>query len=557
MLRTRFAPSPTGHLHVGGARTALFCWALARREQGRFLLRIEDTDRKRSSAEAGLGFCDDLEWLGVDWDEGPEHGGNGGGDTGPYWQSQRLEIYSAQFDRLIESGLAYPAFETAEELQAKRAEARAAKIAYKYDRAALELDPETVSAWIDEGRPHVIRFKVPAGPIVIHDEVLGEVVVPDGELEDFIIRKADGYPTYHFAVVVDDALMDVTHVVRGQEHLNNTAKHLVLQSALGYEHPTYAHLSLIFNPDGSKMSKRDKDKALRTAVRERGIDSPPPGVDGVPVVPEDVWGRWLESKDRQLDLSHATALAKVLDVDLPEIDVEDFRRAGYLPGVVVNYLALLGWSPGDDREQFDTDFLRRNFSLDRVLKSPAKFDRAKLLAFNLDAIQALQSDEFHRMLRDFCASDHPEFLERMDDTQFERFAVANHERSKTLLDPLVSGRFFIEPCSSLRWSPTKPVRKALLNGAPCGFDLLEEILPALESADWTAESLEDLIGSFAEQRADGKVGKIAQPIRIAVSGGTISPPIFDTLMILGRDRSLKRIRHCLDARADLQAEVSA
>ncbi|MEE2719782.1 MAG: glutamate--tRNA ligase [Planctomycetota bacterium] len=557
MLRTRFAPSPTGHLHVGGARTALFCWALARRAEGRFLLRIEDTDRKRSSAEAGLGFCADLEWLGIDWDEGPEHGTNGGGDAGPYWQSKRLDIYAEQFDRLMEAGLAYPAFETADELQAKRAQARADKVAYKYDRAALELDPDTVSAWIKEGRPHVVRFKVPSGPIVINDEVLGEVVVPDGELEDFIIRKADGYPTYHFAVVVDDALMGVTHVVRGQEHLNNTAKHQVLQTALGFEHPAYAHLSLIFNPDGSKMSKRDKDKALRAAVREGGLGEPPAGPDGGPVVEESVWSRWLESKDHQLDLHQATALASVLGVELPEIDVEDFRRAGYLPGVMVNYLALLGWSPGDDREQFDAEFLRRNFSLDRVLKSPAKFDRAKLLAFNLDAIQALDASEFHSLLRAFCDAYHPEFLERLDDAQFELFAKANHERSKTLLDPLSSGRFFIEPCSSLRWSPTKPVRKALLNGEPCGYDLLESILPELEAAEWTADSLESVIGAFAEAHADGKVGKIAQPIRIAVSGGTISPPIFDTLVILGRDRSLKRIRHCLDARAQLQAEVSA
>lgn len=557
MLRTRFAPSPTGHLHVGGARTALFCWALARRSEGRFLLRIEDTDQKRSSEEAGLGFCGDLEWLGIGWDEGPEHDGNGGGETGPYWQSQRLDLYAQQFERLLEAGLAYPAFETPEELQAKRADARAQKQAYKYDRAALELDAETVSAWLAEGRPHVLRFRVPDGPIRIQDEVLGEVVVPDGELEDFVIRKADGFPTYHFAVVVDDALMEVTHVVRGQEHLNNTAKHLLLQDALGFEHPSYAHLSLIFNPDGSKMSKRDKDKALRTAVREQGLEASPNDEDGHPIVPAATWDRWTGSKDHQLELGEAVALASALGIDLPEIDVDDFRRAGYLPEVMVNYLALLGWSPGDDQEHFDARFLTQHFSLDRVLKSPAKFDRAKLLAFNLDAIQSLSADEFHDLLRSFCESEHPEFLQRLDADQFRLFAAANHERSKTLLDPLASGRFFIEPCSSLSWEPTKPVRKALLNGDPCGFDLLEALLPELERVDWTADGLEQLIESCADERAGGKVGKVAQPIRIAVSGGTISPPIYDTLLILGRDRSIKRIRRCLDARAELTAGAAS
>ncbi|MDG2201403.1 MAG: glutamate--tRNA ligase [Phycisphaerales bacterium] len=557
MLRTRFAPSPTGHLHVGGARTALFCWALARHSQGRFLLRIEDTDRKRSSESAGLGFCADLEWLGIDWDEGPEHGGSGGGETGPYWQSQRLELYGDHLSKLVEAGLAYPAFETPDELQSQRAKARAEKTAYRYDRAALNLDPKTVAAWIEEGREHVLRFKVPSGEIRIKDEVLGEVVVPNGELEDFVIRKADGYPTYHFAVVVDDALMGVTHVVRGQEHLNNTAKHLLLQEALGFEHPVYAHLSLIFNPDGSKMSKRDKDKALRSVVKERGIDTPPVDASGQPAVDPDQWDRWRSSKDHQLDLVDATSLAEALEIELPEIDVDDFRRAGYLPGVLVNYLALLGWSPGDDKEQFDRDFLCSHFSLDRVIKSPAKFDRAKLLAFNLDAMQELTPDEFHDLLADYCRAEHPEFLEHMDASTFRLFAAANQERSKTLLDPLQSGRFFIDPCEQLSWEPTKPVRKALLNGEPCGYDLLAELATRLEQVQWTSEALEAVVTGLAGERAGDKIGKVAQPLRIAVSGGTISPPIYDTLLILGRDRTLRRIALCLEARAALTAEAAS
>lgn len=557
MFRTRFAPSPTGHLHVGGARTALFCWAFARGRQGRFLLRIEDTDQKRSSDAAGAAFCTDLQWLGIDWDEGPEFQGNGGGETGPYWQSQRLSIYESHMQQLIDAGLAYRAFETPEELNVKRAESRAAKRAYKYDRAALELDEATIAGWIDEGRPHVIRFHVPAGPVTIHDEVLGEIVVPDGELEDFVIRKADGFPTYHFAVVVDDALMQVTHVVRGQEHLNNTAKHMLLQSALGFEHPAYAHLSLIFNPDGSKMSKRDKDKTLRAEVKARGLEHPPKNDSGDAVLSVDDWSDWLGDKDRQLDTTGAIALAAAMGLELPEINVDDFRRSGYLPEVLVNYMALLGWSPGNDIEQFDSKYLINTFGLDRVLKSPAKFDRAKLLAFNLDAIQEMTPEEFHDRLRSYCEEEHPRFLEQMDAQQFRLFSNANRERSKTLLDPIRMGGFFVQSCSTLTWTLTKSVRKALLKGEVCGFDHLESLLPQLEALEeWTVEALEGLLDSFAKANADGKVGAVAQPIRVAVSGGTISPPIYDTLVILGRDRSVKRIRRCLESRTQLTADAS-
>ena len=213
---TRFAPSPSGHLHVGGARTALFCWAYARRFGGRFILRIEDTDQKRSSDAASLAFLADLAWLGIGWDEGPEHDGNGGGDAGPYFCSERLDVYREQVDRLIADGHAYRAFETPEELDAARAAARAAGRDYRYDRAALELDQATIDAYLAEGRPHVVRFKVPdVDEVVVNDEVLGEVRVARAMLDDFVIVKADGFPTYHFAVVVDDELMGVTHVIRG------------------------------------------------------------------------------------------------------------------------------------------------------------------------------------------------------------------------------------------------------------------------------------------------------------------------------------------------------
>jgi len=217
-IRTRFAPSPSGHLHVGGARTALFNWAYAEARDGRFILRIEDTDVKRSSDAAGMAFLEDLKWLGIAWDEGPEYDGCGGGDSGPYHQSKRLDLYNCEIDRLLDSGQAYRAFETPEELAARREEARQARRNYRYDRAALELDDATVQQHLEEGRPHVVRFKVPEGEVRVHDEVRGDITVSSEEMEDFVIRKADGYPTYHFAVVVDDELMGVTHVIRAQEH---------------------------------------------------------------------------------------------------------------------------------------------------------------------------------------------------------------------------------------------------------------------------------------------------------------------------------------------------
>jgi glutamyl-tRNA synthetase len=359
IVRTRFAPSPSGHLHVGGARTALFNWAFARAHGGRFLLRIEDTDRKRSSDAASMAFLEDLKWLGIEWDEGPEHEGCGGGEAGPYFASERREIYDGYLDRLLEEGQAYPAFETPEELQAARAKARAEKVDYRYDRAALDLDPDTVRTWIAEGRPHVLRLKVPDEPLgCFDDRVLGLQEMDRSRLDDFVIRKADGFPTYHFAVVVDDELMGVTHVLRAQEHLANTPKHIVLQRVLGFRTPVYAHMPLILNIDGSKMSKRDKDKALRAAVKQRGLE-------GAEAVDLETWTWWLAKKEHQLDLDVAERLAAELGVDLPEIDVVDFHRSGYRPEVLVNFLALLGWSPGDDVEKFDRDFLVERFDLDR------------------------------------------------------------------------------------------------------------------------------------------------------------------------------------------------
>ncbi len=544
-VRTRFAPSPTGHLHVGGARTALFCWAFARHHGGTFILRIEDTDQKRSSESSTRGLLESMRWLGLDWDEGPELEGCGGGDHGPYFQSERRAHYDRFFQQLLDAGHAYRAFETPEELAAKRAEAQRRKQPYRYDRAALELPESTVKQYLDEGRPHVLRLKVPDEEIRFHDVVRGDIALPAHELEDFVIRKADGFPTYHFAVVVDDELMEISHVLRGQEHLYNTPKHVALQRLLGFRTPVYAHLSLIFNPDGSKMSKRDKDKALRTFVVDHGI-AEATAVDG------ETFSRWSGSKDHQLEHEQAEELARELGVRLPEVNVDDFRRSGYLPETLVNYLSLLGWSPGGDLEQFDPDVLVERFTLERLVKSPARFDRNKLLNFNLVRLQGLPVETFAERLRDYCRDLAPEFLEHLSDEGFRLMAEANHERSKTLADPLETSRFLIEPDDAIVYQSGKPVRKAMEKGEPCGWDHLERIRGVLEDQDdWSVAGLEAAVRADAEAHAGGKLGAIAQPLRIAVSGGTVSPPIFDVLALLGRDSVLARVDRFLQCRETL------
>lgn len=543
LLRTRFAPSPSGHLHVGGARTALFAFAYARARGGRFVLRIEDTDRKRSSDAASMAFLEDLKWLGIEWDEGPEHEGLGGGEFGPYFQSERREIYDGWIEKLLSDGRAYRAFETPEELEEKRQAARAAGKDYRYDRAALSAHPDTVSRWIAEGRPHVVRLKVPDEEVVVHDAVLGDVRTGPEMLDDFVIRKADGFPTYHFAVVVDDELMGVTHVIRAQEHLNNTPKHLLIQRALGFRTPVYAHLALILNSDGTKMSKRDRDKALRRAVEDRGGDS------FAAVTPTEL-REWLDDADRQLPIETAEALAKELAIELPEINVDDFRKAGYLPDVLVNYLALLGWSPGNDLEKFGRDYLLENFDLERVTKSAARFDREKLRAFNLDALQGMSDREFAGHYRAHCERYHPEFVEGLTAEQLDLLARANHTRAKTLEDTIESSRFVLMRDDEIAIEDTKAVRKALAKGETPGFDHLEAMRPILAGLDeWTMESVEGAVRAYADEKAEGKLGKVGQPLRVAVCGGPVSPPIFESLVILGRDSVLNRIDRCLSQRS--------
>ncbi|MCB9844794.1 MAG: glutamate--tRNA ligase [Phycisphaeraceae bacterium] len=554
---TRFAPSPTGHLHIGGARTALFCWALARRLGGRFLLRIEDTDRARSSESATVGILQDLAWLGVEWDEGPRFdvapGRTIGGDprsVGPFYQAQRIEIYDRWIDWLIERDLAYPAFDSGEEIEAARRAAQAAKRTYRYKRAADYDRPAALRRMRDE--PHVVRFNMPERPVRVMDDVLGEVSFNVEDTDDLVIRKADGFPTYHFAVVIDDELMGVTHVLRGQEHLNNTPRHVALQGALAHEDgtpfrtPRYAHLPLIFNPDGSKMGKRDKDKAARAACRERGIEAPP-----VPGIEESVFSAWLDDAKSQLETHALERLAAYLAIDLPEIEVADFRRSGYDPEAVCNYLALLGWNPGlknpdgTDVERWTKDFLAKHFATDRIGKKNAQFDRTKLLAFNADRLQKDMDDRaFLAAWRDWATEHDPPLATVLAGTRGELMARAARPRTRILREASAPVRFALIADDAVEFD-AKAVEKALSKGEPNGMAMLAEIRAVIAGIEpFTPQAIDAAITAWAQQRGVG-MGKVAQPLRVAVTGATVSPGLGETLALVGAKGALARIDRCL------------
>lgn len=567
---TRFAPSPTGHLHIGGARTALFCWAFAHRHGGRFLLRIEDTDAQRSSETAGAAILRDLAWLGIGWEDGPgfalpDGSATLGGDergVGPFHQSERGAIYGSRFDELLEKRLAYPAFETPEELAAMRDAAQREKRTFRYTRRD-DYDHDAAMRRVADGEAHVLRLRVDADEIGVRDEVMGEIAFTTEHFDDFVIRKKDGNPTYHFAVVVDDALMGVTHVLRGQEHLNNTPKHVALQGALGLPTPVYAHMPLIFNEKGAKMSKRERDVAAKAACRESEIGgSPAPGVVG-----DDRFAAWLGDKKAQLEPSEVQAIADALGLDLPEVSVDDFRRAGYLPEVINNYLATLGWSmpgaarealrtpEGDESDRFDQAFVARHFDLCDIGKSNARFDRQKLLAFNADTIQhAMSDDEFADRWMGWLGEHDPGLLGRLRDAVGAEgaslLARAARPRARTLRDAVDPVAFVLLETDGIEYDQ-KAAKKAILKGEPSGLDVLPDLRAALAGADeaWARAmsdpgAIEDAVKAFCESRGLG-IGKAAQPLRVALTGTAVSPPLGETLALLGRDTVLARIDRCV------------
>ncbi len=581
---TRFAPSPTGHLHIGGARTALFCWAFAKKNHGHFLLRIEDTDQARSSEASARGIMGDMAWLGILWDEGPvfeaarpdgRHVKAGGDprDIGTFFQAQRLAIYNTYIHKLIEIGRGYPAFETPEELDAKRKAATAKKETYRYDRAALSIPQEERFARMQqadrERTPYVIRFKAPDDAIYVEDEVLGEVKYAAGETEDFVIRKADGFPLYNFAVVIDDFTMGITHVLRAQEHLNNTPRQVALQQALGFPTPKYAHMPLIQNPDGSKMSKRDKAKTARKAVKDflagqgqgafkalspasdkqsrtaavlDALREATPGMSSIDLT------AFIEGDSD--DITTAERIAQRFSLSLPEIEVHDFRKAGYLPEVICNFVALLGWSPGENVEKFSVDFLATRFDLSRIGKTNAKFDRVKLLSFNADAMAAMSDDVFEERLRHWADEFEPSLTSRFPADRFKLLAQTVKARCKVFSDAARQAAFALVDDDTYTFDPAA-VQKSLFNttapGVPSGVELLQAFAASLPGLDaYDAQSVQSHLDHVALTQ-NVQVGAIAQPLRVALTGGTVSPPINLVIALLGPASTRARLARCIEA----------
>lgn len=533
---TRFAPSPTGYLHVGGARTALFSWLLARHHGGRFLLRIEDTDLARSTEQATLQLLEDLRWLGLHWD-----------NAELVYQSRRLETYDRILDDLIARGLAYRAYETPEELDAMRKDAEKHKRAFIYRNP--KLTDEQIRRFESEGRPHVLRLATPVKEYRFRDEVLGkDIVVAADRVQDFVIKKADGMPTYHFAVVVDDAEMGVTHILRGQEHTLNTINHLALQEALGYARPAYGHLPIILNTDGSKMGKRDRDKKVRHHANLWLKNTKKSQADLAHLAnmqPETI-EHWLADDGRQLDPSQQQKVMHVVGLresDLPEVLVHDFRKNGYLPEVLLNFLALLGWNPGGDKERMTIGEMIALFDISGIGKANAKFARDKLVAFNTQACEDAPQDRLLPAFRDYLSVNPESPLNRADDGDLSKL-LAMKKGFRLLRDVDEAARFFYVPYDQLVFDPAA-VEKVLKKNDGEGVTVLRELQPILNAvADWTAHSLEAAVKAYTDAKGLG-LGKVAQPLRVAISGTTVSPPIFESLAFLGKERAMTRIVHCL------------
>ncbi len=455
-VRTRFAPSPTGMLHIGGARTALYAWLYARHCGGQFLLRIEDTDRERSTEEAVRVILDGLDWLGLDRD----------GD--PVFQSRRRARHLQAIETLLERGLAYRCYCSREELAAMREEQRARGRKPMYDgRCRTRPGPR-------EDKPYVVRFRSPDdGETAFRDLVLGDVGFANAELDDLILMRSDGSPTYHLAVVVDDADMGITHVIRGSDHLNNTPRQIQLYRALGLPLPQFAHIPLIHGPDGAKMSKR-----------------------------------------------HGA------------VAITEYREAGYLPDALVNYLARLGWSHGDD-EVFSREQLVALFDIRDVGRAAARFDQSKLDWLNAHYLRASSPDALRRPLARHLAaigidaSGGPDLL---------HVIAALQERSRNLVDMAEGARVFYRAPDSY---DDKAVKKHI---KPSTGPLLEAFLARAGGLEaWDATILHALLVEVCEAHGVG-LGKLAQPIRILISGRSVSPPIDVTLALLGRKESLRRLR---------------
>ena len=463
--RLRFAPSPTGYLHIGGARTALFNWLWARHTGGTFVLRIEDTDRGRSTQEAVQAILEGMRWLGMDWDEGPEVGG----PHGPYFQTERLDLYRAYAERLIREGKAYACYCTKEELDAQRKQAEAEKRQFRYPGTCRDKP-------YDRSRRHVIRIRMPEeGATTFHDLVKGSITTPHDTIQDEVILRSDGVPLYNFGALVDDVEMKITLVARGDDHVNNTARQILMYQALGLTPPAFAHLPMILGADKARLSKR------------HGATS-----------------------------------------------VTAYRDMGYLPHAVVNYLVRLGWSHGD-QELFTLDELVRHFDLKDVGATAAVFGPDKMLWVNEQWIQRLTIPELARAALPFFQA---AGLPAEDDAKLHHVCQVAQKRAKTLRDVVEGTRYYYAPIAldpKAREKFLTPAARPILQAIRDGI----AALPALD-----LEPLERIFHDAAESRALA-LGKVAQPVRVALTGGTASPGIYDVVQILGREETLSRLDDAL------------
>jgi glutamyl-tRNA synthetase len=516
---------------------------------GTFILRIEDTDQKRNTPTAAKQVMADLRWLGIDWDEGPEVGG----PNGPYLQSERLDIYEKYTSQLLDEGKAYYCFETADELDAMRKAAEAQKKGFIYRRPEQLPSEADAQRARDEGREVTVRFAVPQdGAILVNDIVRGEIRFDPGELGDFIIRKSDGFPTYNFACVVDDCLMKVTHVIRGQEHLMNTPGQQALWQALFPEAALlgYAHMSVTVSDSGGKLSKRERPKALRTAIKA-GADTDTAELASVGGIGAEEMESFLKGKSVP-DMPAVDAMAQHLGVHLPEINIVDFFKSGYLPETLVNFLALLGWNPGDQREIMKVDELMASFDLARLNKSNSLFDRQKLMAFNTEHLRMLPLGKVMGHLRAYLTEVQSPLQEADDETLLRIIQLCEGARTLEQIDE--KSRFLFVADDAIAFD-AKAVKKVLLKGQALEvLQIVRDRLAAMEG--YTEQALEAMLRGLAEERQVG-LGKVAQPLRVALCGTTISLPIFDSVHLLGKERTLKRVDAALDkfrAMAEQQAE---
>ena len=477
-MRVRMAPSPTGPLHIGTARTSLYNFLAARHGAGTYVLRIEDTDAARSTEEFERDIIDHLHWLGISWDEGPQVGG--GEDVGPhapYRQSQRMALYAREAERMLATGAAYRCWCTAEELEEVRRQQEAAKEPPRYNRRCLNLTDAERSAFEAEGRRAAIRFRVEPEVIRFDDLVRGEVEFDNALLGDFVIVRNDGIPLYHFVVVIDDEAMEITHVIRGEDHLSNTPKHIALIRALGYREPRFGHIPLILNPDRTKMSKRKTQTAMRA-----------------------------------------------------------YREDGYLPEAMVNFLAFLGWSPGTEEELFTLEALAERFEVAKVHKGGAIFDRDRLDHLNGVYIRALSDEQLALRLQ-------PWVPDAVADEDLLRIVPLVKERLVRLGDIGALVGFAWEPDEVVAsWYAAELLhpRKGGPEEARSALAAARIALSELSDADFSAELLEQRCRAAADE-AGMKAGDFFSPIRVAVTGRTVSPPLFASLELIGRERSLARI----------------